>query len=434
MFGVPKRYLAIGIVFVLLGVAAFLGWNRQGVTAYETLTLTPETLVSTVDVSGVVESERKVTLKASVATQILGRSVPENKRVPRGTRLLQVNNSTYRIQLDQARTQRNTAIEQARVERNLAQTSLAEARVQAQNNLVNLRNQLQKAEESLFFLRQEKQRSERLYREKVISAQAYQQAQQQLDQALLDLTNAQSRLSQATESRPEVVQAQQRLTQALTALNTAQQQGVANVALPRENLRQSEVFAPFDGSITRWLVNRGDYAAPAAPLADFQDLQDLRLVLSLNELDFPRVKVGATVNITFDAYPDTPYQGSVSSMSQASIEGAENVQVYPIRVWFQNPELKIKPGMSGDAQITATRKENVLSVPLSAVERKDDNFYVKILDEQGEPQDRKVTLGLSTLDKIEITRGVKAGEKVVLGEATSETTTENSTDETAGGG
>lgn len=412
---IPRRYVIAGSLLILLGVGGAWYWSHPDSPDYDTLVMKPQTLVSTVDVSGIVESERKVTLKAAVSTQIAGRRVTENQRVAQGTPLLAIDNANYRLQVDQAQVQRNTSESQAQTELKLARQALETAQTQARYNQVNLNNQWQKAEENLFFLQREQARNARLYQQKVIPAQTYQQAQQQLEQARLDVQNAKNRLEQAIQNNPEIVNARQRVTQAQTALDIAQKQGRINVALPQENLRQSQVLAPFTGSVTRWLVNRGDYAAPATPLAEFQDLQDVRLVLGLNELDLPRVRKGATVQITFDAYPDTPYTGSVVAISEASVSDNESVQTYPARVWFANPGFKIKPGMSGDAQIQATRKSDVLAVPLSAVERKDDAFKVKVLTADQKVEERTVQVGLSTLEQIEITEGLQAGDQVILG-------------------
>lgn len=418
--GLPRKYLLGGAAFVVLGVGAAWYSSQPHAPAYETLTLQPETLVSTVDVSGIVESERKVTLKANVSLQIGGRRVQENQRVAQGTPLLSLDNANYRLQVNQAQVQRDTSEKQALTELTTAQKALETALTQARYNQVNLSNQWQKAEENLYFLQRELERQQRLYQQKVIPAQSYQQSQQQLQQARLDLQNAKNRLEQATQNHPEVVTARQRVTQAQTALTVARQQGVVNVALPQETLRQSQVVAPFAGAVTRWLVNRGDSAAPATPLAEFQDLQDLRLVLGLNELDVPKVRPGAAVEVLFDAYPEQPFTGSVVAMSQASVSDSNNVQTYPIRVWFANPGFKIKPGMSGDAKITATRKTGVLAVPLGAIERKDDKFVVQVLSAEQTAEERVVKVGISTLEKIEVTEGLKAGEQVILGLASGE--------------
>lgn len=411
----PRSYLWGGLLFLVLIIGG-LGWwkQRQAPPEYNTLTAQADTLISTVDVSGFVDSERKVTLKAAVAAQVSKRLALENQRQAAGAPLLALDNSQYQLQADQARVQKVTSEAQARTELSLAQKNLSSTLTQSQYNQVNLSNQWQKAEENLYFLKREQERNARLFQQNVISKQTFEQNKQQVDQALLDLKNARNRLDQATANAPEVISARQRVVQAEQALKVAQQQGQINLALPENNLRQSRVVAPFVGSVTRWLVNRGDYATPGTPLAEFQDLNDVRLILPLNELDVPRVQIGASVEIIFDAYPDTPYQGSVVAISMASIS-TESMQSYPIRVWFANPDNKIKPGMSGDAQITATRKDNVLAVPLNAVERKEKGFIIKILTPENKVEERSIEVGLSTLDSIEITQGLKAGEKVVLG-------------------
>ncbi|MGV3524652.1 MAG: efflux RND transporter periplasmic adaptor subunit [Candidatus Sericytochromatia bacterium] len=410
----PRVKIALaGAVLVGVGVGGFFWYSRVSQPNYLTLTLSPETLVETIDVSGVVESERQVNLKATGSGQVLRRAVLENRRVAAGQLLLELDGATPQLQLAQAQANAVASENQALTELETARKALAEAETQSSRSLINLSNQLQKAEENVFFLERELARSETLTREGVTTAQALAQQRQQLEQARRDLLTARNNLTTAQQSVPERVNAQNRIQQATTALANARRQGRASQALSQEAVRQTRLLAPFAGTVTIWQVQRGDYVAPGTPVAQFQDLRDIRLNLAVNELDFPRVRLQAPVSIRFDAYPDVEVQGSVVWRSEASTPDANKVQVFPVKVWFANPDQRLKPGMSGDAQITVARRERALAVPIGAVTRRDGQNWVKRL-EAGKPVERPVKLGISTLEKVEVTAGLQAGDQIVL--------------------
>lgn len=413
---VPRWVIWGGSALVLVGVGAALWWSQRPSSTPATLTLKPESLVETVDVSGVVLSERDVTLKASLGGSVLARLVAENQRVKPQTPLLQLDGRNYQLQLEQTQISARNNLRQAQSELEAAQRSLQQTETQLQRSLLNLRNQVQKAEEHVFFLSQELLRQQRLHAEGVVSDQSISQQQAQLEQARRDLRNAELQLQTALQTSPERTTAQNRLKQAQTVLETAQRLGPANERLSRDNLRQMRILAPFAGSVTQWQLDKGDFAAPGTPVARFQDLEDLRLRLTVNELDFPRIKLGAEVDIVFDAYPEQHFKGSVVWMSASTVAGNENIQVFPIKVWFANPRQQIKPGMSGDAEIIAQRKPNVLAVPIGAVQREGDKYFVSVL--RGDTVEKvEVTIGMSSLEKVEITSGLKAGDQLVFEQA-----------------
>lgn len=428
----PKRWIAAGALLIVLGIGLAWWLSRPRGPEYQTLSLAPESLVETIDVSGVVESERSVSLKAGVSARVLARKVSENQRVAAGTPLLSLDTDTLNLQLSQARTQAQTGQQQARSELDSASNALAELSRRKQQSLVGLRNQVQKAEENLYFLERELGRQQRLLAEQAVTAQSVDQQRQQVEMARIELANVRSNLDTALRTDPELVNARSREQAARTGLENARRSGEAAVALARGSLRQAALLAPFAGTVTSWSVQRGDYLTPGALVARFQDLADLRLVLALNELDFPRVRNGAQVEISFDAYPNQVFKGKVSWLSAASVPSAESqqaggagsgsgagssaIQVFPVKVWFGNPGMLIKPGMSGDARITVARRDKVLAVPISAIDKQGDRYTVKVL-RGGKPVETTVTPGISTLDKVEIKTGLKAGDQLVLDEA-----------------
>lgn len=427
----PRGWILAGALLILIGVGLAVWLLRPRQPDFTTLSLQPETLVETIDVSGTIESERVVQLKAGVSVRVLRRAVAENQRVAAGTPLLKLDVAALNLQLQQSRTQTLTSQRQAQSELDSAAATISELEKRRRESLVGLRNQVQRAEENLFFLERELTRQENLLAEAVVTAQSVDQQRQQVTQARRELTQTQNSLATAERTDPELVNARNRLNQARTSIENARRTGAASVALAGESLRQAGVLAPFNGEVTNWSVQKGDLLTPGSPIGRFQDLKDLRLILAVNELDFPKIRLGAAVEISFDAYPDRRFRGSVVWRSQASMAGAgadtataastgsaSAIQVFPIKVWFQDPEHLIKPGMSGDARITVSRRQQVLAVPIGAIKKQEGHYTVRVLKD-GKPVETKVTVGSSTLDKVEIRSGLKAGDQLVIDQAAS---------------
>lgn len=406
-------WLGLGLLAILgLGAAGF-AWKRNASQDPPHLVVKRQDLKDRIDVSGAVFSERDVVLKASVSAQVLGRLSVENQRVALGTPLLRLDAATYGLQLQQARTNAVASAAQAQTELQTAQKALEDALKRKSLNQQTLTNQERKAQQNLDFQEAEYLRQVRLAAEGAVPAQRLEQQKQTLDQARLDLKVAFDNGQTQLRDQTEISTARSRIKQAQTALANAQNQGTASIRLAQDSLSKSAVLAPFSGTVARWQVNRGDYVTPGTPLARFLDTQDLRLTLNVNELDLPRVKIGSQVEIIFDAFPDSPYPGKITWISESSITDSENVQVFPVKVGFANPQGKIRPGMSADARITASERKAVLALPISSVQKKEGQFYADILI-NGQAQPRKIKLGLSTLESVEVLSGLQAGDKVLL--------------------
>ncbi|MFN3430248.1 MAG: efflux RND transporter periplasmic adaptor subunit, partial [Candidatus Sericytochromatia bacterium] len=159
-------------------------------------------------------------------------------------------------------------------------------------------------------------------------------------------------------------------------------------------------------------VAEGDLLAPGTPMGTFEDLKDLRLRLPVDELDLPRMRAGGPVAITFDAYPEAPFEGAIAEISRSSVAGAGNVQIFPVMVRFANPGGRIKPGMSADAEVLVRELKQVLTIPIGAARRVGDKTLVTVM-KAGKPQTVEVTPGINTLEHLEVKSGLAAGDQVL---------------------
>lgn len=407
-----KWWILLGLL-VVLGIAIAVWMRRDPTQNWETEPLQTQTLKEVVDVSGMVHSGKDVTLKSAIQGEVLVRYLKENQRVKTETPLLQVDSSQLSLQNRQALVNAQASVQQAQIEFDGAKKAWQEAQKRRHSNLEQLENQVLKAQKNLNYLQKEWQRKETLYAEKVISHEQLKQFEEQLKQAQIDLKTVRDQLQNAKQEQGEVSSAKNRMTQSQNALNNARRQGGLNTSLTADQLSKSRIKAPFAGSVSQWMVNVGDYVMPGTAIARFQDLQDKYLEVTVNELDYPKIKTENTVSILFDAYPETRFKGRVTWLSQASILSSDNLQVFPIRIVFEDPQNNIKPGMSGDASILTRERENVLAVPLRAVEKKDKFFWVHVL-EGDKSVKKKIEPGLITLERMEVKNGLKKGDILIL--------------------
>lgn len=396
-----------------------LGWlavARPWQAPPATVAVERRTLQDVVEVSGTVEAARAVTLKAETTGAVARLLVAENQEAAAGAPLLALDASTATLQRDQARANAEAARAQARTQLANALASQAEIQRRQRVSLTNLANRVAKAQASLAFLEREVGRHEALLSEGAVSAQAAEAQRQQRAQARLDLALAKDELARV-RSGAEVVGAANAVAQARTALAAADRQGRAAVALAEQAVADTTIEAPFAGTVTDWLVDPGAWVSPGTPLAQFQDLARLELVLPVDELDLPKLRVGGPVAITFDAYPDEAMPGAVTRISRASVTGTGNVQVFPVEVGFTDPQGRVRPGMSGDARIVVREVPGVLAVPVGAIRRHLQAFEVTVVKD-GRPEPRAVTPGVATLEYVEIKAGLAEGERVVHAAAT----------------
>jgi membrane fusion protein YbhG len=115
--------------------------------------------------------------------------------------------------------------------------------------------------------------------------------------------------------------------------------------------------APFDGWVARTVFEPGEVVPPGAPVAVVADWRELTLKVYLPEDRFGRVALGQGAAVAVDAYPGETFAGTVSAIGSTAEFTPRNVQtaedrvksVYAIKVRVPNADLRLKPGMFGDA-------------------------------------------------------------------------------------
>lgn len=202
------------------------------------------------------------------------------------------------------------------------------------------------------------------------------------------------------------------LQTALDAQKALVAQAQANVLAIREQLAQTRIAAPVDGTITAVNADPGETVSAQTVVVTMIPNKKLQIDVNLPEDSVARVRVGDHARITLDAFAGEVRAGTVTSIdpAQTIIGGAV---YYKTTVVLSDSDDRIKPGMTANVWIETGSAEDALLVPASALAGRDTNSSVQVLV-NGAPVVRSVVTGLRGKDGlVEIRSGLTEGEQVV---------------------
>ncbi|MDR2097599.1 MAG: efflux RND transporter periplasmic adaptor subunit [Spirochaetaceae bacterium] len=186
---------------------------------------------------------------------------------------------------------------------------------------------------------------------------------------------------------------------------------------PGMKYMESVVRAPISGVISALPVQIGMKISQSSPLAVISGGGGLEIQLYVAERFIYRIKMGLHCEITLDAYPGDNFRGRVSEISPVVDTSSRTMM---IKVNVDNPDDKLKAGMFANVKIITEEKEEVITVPETAVLQRGGEYFVYTV--QGDPSDSNVKIakrtpvspGLNVDNMFEITEGLKAGDEVIV--------------------
>jgi HlyD family secretion protein len=178
--------------------------------------------------------------------------------------------------------------------------------------------------------------------------------------------------------------------------------------------RQLTVRARSAGTVTSVLTVPGAPVDPSTPVATVADLQHLAVSLALSEFDAARVKRGQRALVSVDALGGKRFPGKVLFEALTGTDTA-GVVTFPVQVALQRVR-GLKPGMNVSVRVIVAIRRGVVRVPLEAVSQGEGRKgSVTVVDAGGRHAVRRVRLGLADNKDVEIRRGLRAGERVLVG-------------------
>ena len=349
-----RRLLLAAAALVVLAAGLWLAWARTSTPAVRTVVARAATPAggagSVLDASGYVTARRQATVSAKITGKVTEVLIEEGMRVREGAVLARLDDTEAKAQLALARAQLGAA--------------------RAQDG--EIRAQLEQAERDYA-------RSQELFNRKLVAEQAMDAARAQRDTLRAKLTANQEQIRVATES----------------------------VTVAQVQLDNTVIRAPFTGIVIAKAAQPGEMISPISAGGGFTrtgigtivDMDSLEIQVDVNESFINRVASAQPVEATLNAYPDWKIPGSVIAI----IPTAKDPRIVP--------DMGVRVAFLGAASTTpAAPVASGVLVPVDAV-RSDGSVFVYV---DGKVERRSVTPGQTVGAEREITRGLRAGERVVV--------------------
>ncbi len=362
----------MALVLAVVAVPLLNNYLRGGnAVEVEIQALAPRSIQASVLASGQLVHEEEVKLTTEVVGRVTGIYVEEGDRVTGGQLLLQIDDETYR----------------AEVEQNEATVRMQDIAIQRQQLRVdNLRTQWE--------------RDQALHESNLIDDRSFDLSTNELSLAEVDLRSSRESLSQA----------QARLEQA------------------EDRLSKTRVVAPIDGTVTALDIEVGETAISSTTniagsnLMTIANPDSIHAEVNVDEADIANVAVGQEAEIIAIAYPDQPIRGVIDSIALSArvAEGTQGLS-FAVKIRLDKADrFELRSGMSCRVEIYTEVRDGLLAVPIQAIlvdEELSENrttYHVFEYDD-GEAREVAVQVGLSDDSYQAVTGGLDQGDQIIVG-------------------
>ncbi len=333
MLNMLKRHWLIGaLVIVAIAVFAAFRFRSSEQPKYFTTKVDRGEIRQVVEATGTINAVTTVQVGSQVSGTISHLNADFNSRVKKGQVVAQIDPSLFQGSLLQAKA------------------DLANAKA----NVVASQANLEKAQATALQTRADYERTSGLAKAGVMS-------QQQLDLAKANADSADAAVNAAKAT----------ITQAVAQV----QQKQAAVTVAQTNLDYTTIHAPIDGTVIARSVDVGQTVAASLQAPTLftiaQDLTKMQVYANTDESDVGMIHTGQIVTFKVDAFPKDSFTGRVSQV-RLNATTVQNVVTYNTIIDFDNPDLKLFPGMTAYITIPVADAPNALRVPNGALRYKPD--------------------------------------------------------------
>jgi HlyD family secretion protein len=391
-----RLFTAIAIGFV--AVVVFSGWMRlRGtVVAVRAENAVRQDIASVISTNGKIEPVRNFEAHSPAPATVKRVLVVEGDSVQRGQLLVQLDDVEARAQAAKA----------------LAMLRAAESDLHAvqsggsNEELLTTRAELTKAQAEHDEAQRNLDALQRLQQRGAASPAEVSAAQDRLKKSAADVQLLQTKLSSRFSSS-EIGKAKAAADQARAAYAAAQ-----------DLLGSSNIRAPFAGTVYQVPVRPGSYVNTGDLLVQVANLEKLQVRAYVDEPEIGRLAKGQQVEMKWDAVPGRLWSGTLTRVpTVVTMAGTRTVGEITCEV--NNADRKLLPNVNVNVSIFTARHQNALTVSRESLHDQDGKRYVYQIAEQ-HLQAKEVTIGISSLTRVEITKGVSDGMQIALGAVNSQ--------------
>jgi HlyD family secretion protein len=314
-----RQGLVAVIVIAMAGGGLYIYRQREAVasaSAYRTATVERGDIRVAISSTGTLSAISTVTVGSQISGQVTQVLADYNDKVRKGQVIARIDPKTYEAQIAEGNAQIANA-----------QATLSQARATLLNAELDYR------------------RKADLGARQLVARSDVDLARAALDQARAQVSAAQAQISQQTAST--------RTTQV--------------------NLDRTVIRSPVDGVVLTRSIEPGQTVAASLQAPELftiaEDLGQMQIVLAVDEADIGQVRTGQNVAFTVDAFPDRQFRGTVEQV-RLSATTTSNVVSYPVVVTVDNSDGTLLPGLTVNAEIEVSQRDDVLKLPNAALRYK----------------------------------------------------------------
>lgn len=376
-----KKIILIIVIVVVVGVFGFLaikGCQTQGGNQQlNTATVERGNISQTVVATGKIEPLYKAEIKSKIGGLIKQFYVEEGDRVAVGQKLVEIIPGATPVEMVQARTEVKAA---------------AYDKIMAEKQYL---------------------RTKELLEQKMISPEEY-------DRAEANYSTAKTRFY-AAMAQLRVLEQGSNVESLAEGIEITVQDRHEIEKETREAIASMTLISPISGIVLSRDTDKGSAVIPLSSayggtvIMVIADVSEKHFRGDVDEADIGKVHLGLPARIYVEAYPDDPFQASLTHISPQGLEEAEIVN-FEIKATIVDPENRLRFGMSADAELILEEHENVLVIPEGAIIYEEGKTYVNIQDDTIPEGMRKIeiTKGISDGLRTEVLSGLEEGQIVVL--------------------
>lgn len=381
------------IVVCVAAVILFSGWMRMRntVVSVRAEQVTRQDIASVISTNGKVEPINNFEAHAPAPATVRKIFVKEGDKVKAGQLLLLLDDADARVQSAKA----------------LAQLRAAEADLNAvksggsNEELLTAKAELSKAQAERDDARRNFQAVQQLQRTGAAAPAEVEAARNRLQKAEAD-TQLLEEKQKGRYSSPEVAKVEANAAQARAAYAAAQ-----------DLIKNTDIRAPFAGTVYQIPVKQGSYVPGGELLIQVADLENVQVRAFVDEPEIGRLSKGQRVEVTWDATPGRKWLGALTGVpTVVTMVGTRTVG--EITVQINNGDRKLLPNVNVNVNIISAEHDNVLTVSREAVHDLNGKHYVyRIVNK--EIQSQEIKTGISSLTRVEVTNGLSDGALIALG-------------------
>jgi HlyD family secretion protein len=391
-----KRLFYIGgaILFILVLIIGLVAATRGGakIDPSKLAKVEKGDLAKSVVATGKIQPVTNVEVKSKASGIVQSLLVDYGDPVKKGQVLAELDKQQIMAQVNQQRA----TLEAAEAAARAAEADLDHAKFDAEGPDVPM-------------LKRAYERAQQMAKEGVVSPSALDDAQKNYELAV----------NKQELGRANVVSATAKLRQAQAQVSQAK----AQLAEKEEELRNSTIISPIDGTVLSRDVEVGSavssilvLGSSATLVMTLGDTREVYVKGKVDESDIGKVELGREARIKVESYKDKTFVGKVTKISPLGVE-KDNVTTFEVRVSIDNAKGELKSQMTANAEIILEEHKGVLMIPeASLIYDKDRKASVEIPDPSSKDGKKKVpvSVGISNGSKTELLSGLKEQQQVIL--------------------